>query len=619
MTQNKNTRTLPVKTASNINNNFTTNNIRNFTIIAHIDHGKTTLVDKILEFIGEKKLEQERVTDTLQVEQEKGITIKMQPLSFSYKNYYFNLIDTPGHIDFSYEVSRALKAVEGALLLVDVTKGIQAQTIENFLKAMIHNLKIIPALSKVDMADKQLIQQRLQELQLILDIDPQQVILTSGHTGKGIQEILDAVIQQVPSPNAKTINKTKALVFDLTYDSHLGMIATVRNFGTKIVPGQELFMLNEKKSFHAKEVGQFKPLRQQTKQIPPGSIGYIATGIKTLNQIFIGETLAQDLNQKPIKGYKKPQPMVFASIFPQDAREYTQFKDAIFKLALNDSGLQIKEIKSTLLGRGYRLGCLGTLHLEIIKERLTKEFGIDPIITMPTVGYKIILKNKTEKIINSPNDYPTDLSNVEKILEPYLIGEIITPSKYLSKVSETIKQSRGIINNVTQYEKSNINIDYYHIQIEIPLASLVEGFFNKLLQASKGFASFSYSHVKYYETQVNKVDILVNHEVYYELSFLTHPSTTRQKALKILQTLKQHIPPSIVHIPLQARVGGTFIARETIRAYRKNVTAKLYGGDIRRKLKLLHKQAKLKKKRKEHIKIKIPAKAFLQAVKSLSK
>ena len=591
--------------------------IRNFTIIAHIDHGKTTLVDKMLEIIGLKNIKQERVTDTLQIEQEKGITVKMQPITFNYKDYKFNLIDTPGHIDFSYEVSRSLKAVEGAILLVDVTKGIQAQTIENLIKAIVNDLVIIPALSKIDMADENLRKQRLNEIKLILDIEPSEVILTSGHTGKGVTKLLDTIIKKIPTP--KHLNQSKALIFDLHYDLHLGMIATIRNFGQTIKPGDKLYLINENKQFEVKEVGIYTPQKQKTNSLGPGEIGYIATGIKDTNQIFIGETISKDKDTTPIPGYKKPKPVVFASIFPQNSQEYNQFKDAILKLALNDTSLQTQEIKSSLLGRGFKIGCLGTLHLEIVKDRLAQEFKVTPIITMPTVEYKISYKGGIQKTITSPNEFPDDTSKVLTVFEPILHADIITPMNYIAQISDVIKSHRGIILDISQDSRNKINLDYYHIKTQIPLASLIEGFFNKLLQASKGYASFSYTKITYAPTQVVKVNILVNHIEYPELAFLTHPQTARQKALKMLQALKQSIPPSIIHIPLQAKANGKFIARETIRAYRKNVTAKLYGGDIRRKVKLLQKQAKLKKKRKEYIKIKIPAKAFLQAVKNLNK
>ena len=593
---------------------------RNFTVIAHIDHGKTTLLDKILEKVGLKKLEQERVTDTLDVEQEKGITVKMQPISFKYKGYTFNVIDTPGHIDFTYEVSRALKAVSGAILLVDVTKGIQAQTIENLLKALENELTIIPVLSKVDMAGQNLINQRLQELKYILDIDPDKVILTSGHTGIGIDELLDRIITDIPEPKLNTENiKTDlpyALVVDLKYDSHLGMISTVRVYNKPIIKDQELLLVNENSRFTAKQVGIFTPQRTPTNRLEPGSIGYIATGIKETDKIFIGETIS---TQKitPIKGYKRPNPLVFASLFPSDPQNYTQFKDAIYQLALNDSGLQIKQIKSSLLGRGYRLGCLGTLHLEIVKERLEREFNIHPILTMPSVEYKLELKDGKIINISSPSSF-VDPSFIKHVYEPVLTGEIITPNSFLSPILEVVKKYRGTINTINQYQKDTVNIDYYTLKINIPLESLIQGFFSALLQASKGYASFAYTDVTYQPSQVAKVDILVNKEAYPELSFLTYPTTAREKALKILQALKQTIPPSIVHIPLQATIGGKIIARETIRAYRKNVTAKLYGGDVRRKLKLLHKQAKLKKMRQQHIKIKIPPEAFLKAIKSMS-
>ena len=598
--------------------------IRNFTIIAHVDHGKTTLVDKILEFANVKTLNYgARITDRLPVEQQRGITVKMQPVSIKYRGFMLNLIDTPGHIDFAYEVSRSLKAVEGAVLLIDATQGIQAQTIENLLKALEADLKIIPALSKVDAVSQELLALREQQIQKILGFSKEQIIHTSGKTGQGIEELLDRIVQDIPAPKSlqnknQDTSPPQALIFDLHYNKHLGMIATVRVFSGTLKAGDNLVIVNTKHEFNVKQVGIFTPEQTPTKELASGMIGYIATGIKQTKILNIGQTIGNQ--QTPvIQGYTPPKPMIYASIFAQDSKQYTQFKNAMEQLRLNDSALYVQEIRSSFLGRGYKLGALGTLHLEIVRERIKQEFNVDTIITMPSVGYKVLTKTNKEYIITAPTEWTQALQTQAKtILEPILHAEVITKDKSMSAVSEIIKQFRGEILDIHQTASRGVSIDYYRLQVHLPLAALIEGFFSKLMQVSKGYASFSYNKITYAPTQMVRVDILINKTLYPELSFLSHPDTARPKAVKILQALKSTINRSVIAIPLQAAIGGKIIARETIPAYRKNVTAKLYGGDVTRKLKLLKKQAKQKAARKEHIKIKIPPDTFIKAIKMVN-
>lgn len=591
--------------------------MRNFCIIAHIDHGKTTLTDRILELTSAHHMkelkEKDRLTDILEIEQERGITIKLQPATMKWKGYTLNLIDTPGHVDFTYEVSRSLKACEGALLLVDVTQGIQAQTISNLLLAMEADLEIIPVLNKIDL-DPQLVPERLQEIKDILGFKPEEVVLASGKTGEGIDKILDTVIEKVPPPKLPGAQTLKALIFDSIYDEHKGIIAAIRVLEGHIDDIQELHMVNTNTQFVPKEVGIFTPKTIETGRLEEGAVGYIATGIKDIKRVSIGDTVTNIKDMEAIPGYEQPTPKVFAAVYPEDKEDYILLKDSIQKLSLNDASLSISDDYSPLLGQGFRVGFLGLLHLEITKERLQREFSVETAITIPSVEYKATLKTGEKISVKSAYDLP-NASLIDKIYEPFIKGEILTPASHISSLYETVIDFRGVIMNTRDlYSSQFSSYNYVILDLEMPFAELLKGFFNTLKSVSHGFASFQYGGIEYRETELVKVDVMVNREVVPPLSFLEIPERSRERAMSILSTLKKSIPPHVFGIPIQATVGAKIIAREDISAFRKNVTGKLYGGDITRKRKLLENQKKKKKEMQIGGKVRIPPDTFIKII-----
>ncbi len=589
---------------------------RNFCIIAHIDHGKTTLTDRILELTSiehRKDLrEKDRLTDVLEIEQERGITIKLQPATMQWKGYTLNLIDTPGHVDFTYEVSRSLQACEGALLLIDVTQGIQAQTISNVLLAMDANLTIIPVLNKVDL-DPGLIPQRLAEIKEVLGFSADEVIKSSGKTGEGIEDILNMVIEKVAPPEESKRDYLQALIFDSFYDEHKGIVVAIRVFSGNLTPDKQLILLNANVSFTPKEIGKFTPELVPTGSLETGQVGYVATGIKDVKQVGIGDTISDAKHSQVIPGYERPAPKVFASLYPEDKEEYPLLKDSIQKLALNDASLHISEDYSPLLGQGFRVGFLGLLHLEITKERLEREYAVNTAITIPSVEYKATLKTGELISVKSAYDLPNP-TLIESIEEPFIKGEILTPSDTISSLYETIMRFRGTITNTRDLYSTQFSYSYVVLDIEMPFAELLKGFFNTLKSISHGFASFQYGEVSYRATSLVKVDIMVNREVIPPLSFLDIPDKVQERATNILATLKKAIPPHIFAIPLQATIGSKIIAREDISAFRKNVTGKLYGGDITRKKKLLQNQKKKKKEMQLGSKVNIPSDTFIKVI-----
>jgi len=589
---------------------------RNFCIIAHIDHGKTTLTDRILELTSQEHhkdlKEKDRLTDVLEIEQERGITIKLQPATMQWKGYTLNLIDTPGHVDFTYEVSRSLQACEGALLLIDVTQGIQAQTISNVLLAMEANLTIIPVLNKVDL-DPGLIPQRLAEIKQVLGFTEEEVILTSGKTGIGVDKILDTIIERVSPPKLEDNNDLRALIFDSFYDEHKGIVAAVRVFSGSLTSDQQLTLLNTKSTFLPKEVGLFKPELFAIDKLENGQVGYVATGIKDVKQVSIGDTISDKSDVKPIPGYEKPVPKVFASLYPEDKEDYPLLKESLQKLALNDASLHISEDYSPLLGQGFRVGFLGLLHLEITKERLEREYNVNTAITIPSVEYKATLKTGETISVKSAYDLPNP-AQIEQLQEPFIKGEILTPSDTVSSLYETIIRFRGTITNTRDLYSSQFSYSYIVLDVDMPFAELLKGFFNTLKSISHGFASFQYGDIYYKETTLQKVDIMVNKEIIPPLSFLDIPDKVQERSNNILATLKKAIPPHIFAIPLQAAIGGKIIAREDISAFRKNVTGKLYGGDYSRKKKLLENQKKKKKEMQLGTKVTIPSDTFIKVI-----
>lgn len=593
--------------------------IRNFCIIAHIDHGKTTLTDRILELTSthhKRQLEQQdRLTDVLEIEQERGITIKLQPATMPWKGYLLNLIDTPGHIDFTYEVSRSMKACEGALLLIDVTQGVQAQTISNMLLAMEANLEIIPVLNKIDIGEH-LIEERLEEIEQILGFKRHEVILASGKSGQGVAEMLDEVVSKVKPPKRSEIHTTQALVFDSIFDEHKGIIAAIRIFSGTITKGEQYTLINTQTKFIAKSVGTFSPKMVETNELTEGMVGYIATGIKDVKQVRIGDTIALKATDSAIPGFDKPAPKVFASLYPESKEDYLLLKESIQKLSLNDASLSIQEDYSPLLGQGYRVGYLGLLHLEITKERLEREFLVDTVVTVPSVEYHATLHSGEKIQIKSAFDLPP-LPSIKLLEEPFIKAEILTPSDTMSSIYDIIMEYRGVIMNTRDTFTSHVsNLNYVTLEIDMPYAELLKGFFSVMKSASHGYASLQYGNFTYKPTQLVKVDIHVNHDIVPPLSFLEIPERARERAVSMLETLKKSIPPHIFSIPLQAMVGGKVLAREDVAAYKKDVTAKLYGGDITRKMKLRNNQQKKKREMKVTGKVRIPSEAFIKIINS---
>lgn len=626
--------------SANVNKKI--NMIRNFAIIAHIDHGKSTLADRVLEMTGSIKRgkNHDRMLDTLELEQERGITIKLQTARILYKDYILNLVDTPGHVDFSYEVSRALAACEGAILLVDATQGIQAQTLSTVYQALEHNLTLIPVINKIDLPNAD-IQSAEAEIQEVFGFKKEEIIYTSGKTGDGVQELLDAIVERIPAPKViDTAEVTKGLIFDSFYHEHKGVVALVRLFEGEINANNKLYFYATKTKVEPIEIGFVKPDLESVKEIKCGEIGYLATGLKDINLIRTGDTVTiagADLTTfKPLDGYQKPKPMVYAGLYPSDAKDQNDFREAIEKLGLNDAAFTYSPDNSPALGFGYRCGFLGLLHLEIVQQRIKREFDLEIITSAPTVEYRYKLTGDTNsypdeielkvidsdtnlKTVNSPLDLP-DPSKIDSIYEPIAKVEILTPETYIGALMELAQAKRGIYIN-TDYlsgndgSKVNVARRYVILQYHIPLSELITDFFDKLKSASSGFASLDYSVIKYQKSEIVKLDFMINHEVLESLSVLVFSEDAISIGKKIVQNLTEAIPRQQFKIPIQAAIGGKVVAREDIPAYRKDVTAKLYGGDYTRKMKLLQKQKKGKKKMEKIGKVEIPEEAFLATIK----
>ena len=600
------------------------NKIRNFSIIAHIDHGKSTLADRILELCNiniSRDKRKSRILDRLELEQEKGITIKLQACTMNWNGYELNLIDTPGHVDFSYEVSRSLAACEGAILLVDASQGIQAQTISNAQKAMELGLKLIPAINKIDLPNIN-IKEREDELVHLLGFKREDILKVSGKTGEGVKELLNAVIEKCPPPKGDSNKPLKALIFDSFYDEHKGVVVAVRIFDGEIkyIPNKtkELYILQMKTSFKPTEIGIFTPTMKETNELCAGDVGYIATGFKDITMFTVGDTISDSMNTLPLPGYKVPKPNVYATFFPTDIDQYESLKIGLSKLSMNDAALTFSEQRSNLLGTGFRCGFLGLLHMEIIQERLEEEYDVSLIITAPTVEYKVIKTDGTKIDIQTPQELP-DPSEITQILEPWVRLKIMTPSKYMGAIMEMCQYKRGEYANTTYLptfsDKIQTKDQYIVLEYDIPLASLVSNFFDMLKNKSSGYASMEYEFIDFFPEDLVKVSILVNHEEIPALSFLETKENAQTKAAKLLEVMKEEIPRQQFPIPLQAAIGGKIIAREDVKGYRKDVTAKLYGGDYTRKLKLLEKQKKGKKRLKQIGQVNIPQEAFLSILK----
>ncbi len=599
--------------------------IRNFSIIAHIDHGKSTLADRMLEATHKdlsREKRKERVLDRLDLEQEKGITIKLQACKMNWKGYELNLIDTPGHVDFSYEVSRSLAACESALLLIDASQGIQAQTISNTRKAMELGLKLIPVINKIDLPDIN-IEQREKEIEALLGFTKDQIVKVSGKTGENIEMLLDTIVEQSPSPTGDINKPLSGLVFDSFYDEHRGVVIAVRLFDGQIVftPGKvsPLYMIQKKMQFKPTEIGIFNPNLEQIETLNAGEVGYIATGMKDISCFTVGDTISDNLETKPLHGYQIPKPNMFATFFPTDPNDYENLKIALTKLSLNDASLSFTNQRSNLLGSGFRCGFLGLLHMEIIQERLEREYDVDLIVTAPTVEYQITKTDGEEMTIQTPQELP-EPEEIEEIREPWVRTEIMTPDRYIGDLMKLCQLKRGQYVN-TKYLNSNSNDiqltdQYIVLEYDMPLASLISNFFDQIKNISSGYASMEYEFIDYFPSDIVKVSVLVNHEEVSVLDFLEVREDARSKAVKLLEVMKEVIPRQQFSIPLQATIGSQVIAREDVKAFRKDVTAKLYGGDYSRKKKLLEKQKKGKKRLKQVGQVNIPQDAFLAILKT---
>ncbi|MBU0648639.1 translation elongation factor 4 [Patescibacteria group bacterium] len=587
------------------------NNIRNFCIIAHIDHGKSTLADRLLELTAtvEKRKMKEQVLDTMELERERGITIKLQPVRMNYQGYILNLIDTPGHVDFNYEVSRSLAAVEGAILLVDATQGVQAQTLGNLYMAMEQNLTIIPVLNKIDLPNAQ-VDQRKQELIKLLGAKPEEIFQVSAKTGQNVDAVIQAVIEKVPPPEVRPGAPLQALIFDSNYDEYKGVIAYVRLMNGQVSTGEKINFLGTDADCEVLETGYFRPQFEKSDELSAGEIGYIVTGLKTIKNCRVGDTITLEKEKAAIlPGYKEVKPMVYAGIFPKDGADYPRLRDAIDKLKLNDAALSFEPERIQALGFGFRVGLLGMLHLEIVKERLRREYELDLIVTAPSVANKVFLTKGEERVIKSAQEMP-DPTYIEHTEEPWVSVDIITPKEYVGNIMSLAQDRRGEYKN-TEYLDTNRVILHY----ELPLAEVIVDFYDKLKSVSSGYASLNYEFIGYRKAKIVKLDILIAEEPDEALAMLVPQEKAHQEGKRIVEMLKKNLPRKQFVVKIQAAIGGKIVAAERLSALRKDVTAKLYGGDVTRKRKLLEKQKKGKKKMMTRGRVEVPSDVYLKILK----
>ena len=592
--------------------------IRNFCIIAHIDHGKSTLADRMLELTGtlDAKQMRDQVLDNMDLEQERGITIKAHAITMEYtsqsgKEYTLNLVDTPGHVDFSYEVSRSLAAAEGALLVVDAAQGVEAQTLANLFLAVESDLEIIPVINKIDLPSAQLdvVSQQLTDL---IGCDPEEIIKVSAKTGEGVKELLEAVVERVPHPVGSIDSPARALIFDSMYDNYRGAIVYLRVVDGTLRPGEDIYFMQTGKRYPVEEIGVLRLAKVKRKSLESGEVGYLVTGCKEIRDTRVGDTVVSYEHResvKPLAGYQEPKPMVFSGMFPTDHEYYENLRDALQKLALNDASLQFTPENSIALGFGYRCGFLGLLHMEIIQERLEREFDLDLITTVPSVQYRVLLHNKEEKWMSNPVDFP-DPTEYEKIEEPIVRGSIITPTDFVGAVMAIARDRRGVFITQEYLETTRVNLIY-----DFPLAEVVFDFYDKLKSQTRGYASFDYEFRGYEAASLSKLDILINGDPVDALSMIVHEEKAYNWGRKVVDKLKDLIPRQMFEVAIQATVGSRVIARSTVKALRKNVTAKCYGGDITRKRKLLEKQKRGKKRMKQLGNVEVPQEAFLAVLK----
>ncbi len=591
--------------------------IRNFSIIAHIDHGKSTLADRILEHTGalEPKEIKEQVLDAMDLERERGITIKAHAVRLNYNakdggKYIFNLIDTPGHVDFTYEVSRSLAACEGAILVVDASQGVEAQTIANTYLALESNLEILPVINKIDLPGAD-IEDTKRQIEDVLGLDASKAVHTSAKEGIGTVDLLEAIISKFPAPSGSIDKPLKALIFDSWYDNYQGVIVLIRVIDGKIKPGQQIKLMSTGNVFEVISLGVFTPKPVYVNELSSGEVGFVCAGIKKVGDTKIGDTLTDAGNptKTPFPDYREVKPMVFAGLYPADTGEYKTLRDAVEKLRLNDSSFTFEPESSLALGFGFRCGFLGLLHMEIIRERLEREFGLSLISTAPTVVYKITTNNGEAFSIDSPTRLPP-IHTIEIFEEPYILATIISPSEYIGAIIGLCQERRGIQRELKYVSKDRMMLTY-----ELPLNEIVLDFYDRLKSISKGYASLDYELMGYKDSNLVKLDILLNGEVVDALSFITHRDKADIRGRQLAEKMKELIPRQMFEVIVQAAIGGKIIARETIKAMKKNVTAKCYGGDITRKRKLWEKQKKGKKRMKQFGKVEIPQEAFLAILK----
>ncbi len=597
---------------------FNQSHIRNFSVIAHIDHGKSTLCDRILEETGavEKRNLSQQMLDSMPLEQERGITIKLNAVTVTYKakngeEYIFNLIDTPGHVDFTYEVSRSLAACEGALLLVDATQGVQAQTLANAYLAIDNDLMILPVVNKIDLPSSD-VPNAEKEIEEKLGLSTADISLVSAKTGQGVPEMLERVVELIPAPDGDPNAPLKALIFDSYYDSYRGVVVLIRIKEGTVKVGDEILLMQSGKKYTVTELGIRTPKELPVAELDSGEVGYLCATIKDIKDVFPGETvtLASNPSKKPLPGYRKINPMVYCGLYPVDSQKYNDLKEALAKLSLNDSSLTYEPESSEALGFGFRVGFLGLLHMDVIQERLEREYNLNLILTAPSVKYRINLSDGTSKMIDNPSEMP-DASKIKSIEEPFVDAEIMTPKEFVGPIMQLCQERRGIYQDLIYFDDTRQVVKY-----SLPLSEIIFNFFDKLKSISKGYASLDYQVEGYHPSELSKMDILLNGDKIDALSCIVYRPFAYDRGIKIVSRLKDIIPKQQFEVPVQAAIGGKVIARSTIKSVRKDVLAKCYGGDISRKKKLLEKQKEGKKRMKQIGSVEVPQEAFM-AVLSL--
>lgn len=586
--------------------------VRNFCIIAHIDHGKSTLADRFLEITGTVRKEEmiDQILDNMDLERERGITIKSHPIQMQYHGYKLNLIDTPGHVDFNYEVSRSLAACEGAILLVDATQGVEAQTVTNAYLAIENDLVIIPVINKIDLPGAE-VEQVTKQIVDLIGCGEDEILLVSAKTGEGVVKLLEEVIKRVPPPEIKKDSPLRALIFDSTFDSFRGAIPYVRVFEGEVRPGDVIKLFSHESEYEVSEVGIFRLGRVKVDKLGSGDVGYLIAGIKEITKVRVGDTITGKKNPapEPLPGYREIKPMVFSGLYPVNSEDYDDLRSALEKMKLNDSAIIFEPETSAALGFGFRVGYLGLLHMEVVQERLEREFNLELVTTMPNVKYVAVLKTGEEVEIDNPGKMPPQ-AEIDYLKEPYIRAEMITPTEYIGNIIQLCKDKRGIYKSTHYLDPKKVLIVF-----ELPLAEVIVDFYDRLKSISRGYASFDYEHIGFRRGELVKLDILIAGESVDALSVITHRDKAYYQGRELCRKLKELIPRQLFEVAIQAAIGNKVIARETIKPLRKNVTAKCYGGDITRKKKLLEKQKEGKKRLKQIGRVEVPQEAFFALLK----